>query len=244
MTDLPVPVFWLREKLAFPPVSMALPQGLLAVGGDLRPERLLLAYRSGIFPWYGPGDPILWWSPDPRLVLLPAELHVPRSLARTLRRGRFDFTLDRAFADVIHGCAATRQAEGTWLVPEMVAAYIRLHRAGHAHSVEVWHEGRLAGGLYGVSLGRCFFGESMFARVSDASKAGLVFLVRRLAARGCQLVDCQVATDHMLRFGAREIPRKEFLRRLRAALARPEPPGTWEAQGEPESAAGGRGGAA
>ncbi len=213
-----MPVAWLDERLRFPPVEHALPEGLLAVGGDLGLERLLLAYRNGIFPWYAPGEPILWWSPDPRLVLLPGSLHVPRSLRRVLNRGRFRFTLDQAFVAVIHACAADRRQSGTWLVPEMISAYIRLHQAGYAHSLEVWREGRLAGGLYGVALGRCFFGESMFHRESDASKAGLVHLVRHLEAMGFSLIDCQVTTAHLVRFGARQMPRREFLDRLRRAL--------------------------
>ena len=215
-----MPVFWLDQRLRFPPVEQALPEGLLAVGGDLTVERLLLAYRNGIFPWYSPGDPILWWSPDPRLVLLPGDLHVPRSLRRTLNGGRFRFSLNRDFIAVIHACAADRRQSGTWLVPEMIAAYIHLHQAGYAHSVEVWQDGRLAGGLYGVALGRCFFGESMFHRVRDASKAGLVYLVRHLAPLGFELIDCQVATAHLARFGAREMPRREFLQRLHRALKR------------------------
>ena len=214
-----LPVAWLDQNMRFPPVEQALPEGLLAVGGDLTLERLLTAYRNGIFPWYCAGEPILWWSPDPRLVLIPTSLHVPRSLRRTLNRGLLRFSLDRDFVSVIHACAADRHQEGTWLVPEMISAYIRLHQAGYAHSVEVWRDGDLVGGLYGVALGRCFFGESMFHRVDDASKVGLVYLVRHLAGLGFELIDCQVATAHMRRFGAREIPRREFMQRLRAALA-------------------------
>ena len=198
-----MPVAWLDQTLRFPPLEEALPEGLLAVGGDLTVERLLLAYRNGIFPWYSPGEPILWWSPDPRLVLLPESLHVPRSLRRTLNRGRFRFSLDRDFIRVIHACAAERRQSGTWLVPEMIAAYIRLHQAGHAHSLEVWEDRRLVGGLYGVALGKCFFGESMFHRATDASKAGLVHLVRPLAGLDFELIDCQVATAPLARFGPR-----------------------------------------
>ena len=219
--------------MAFPPVDQALPEGLLAAGGDLRVERLLLAYRCGIFPWYGPGEPILWWSPNPRLVLLPESLHVPRSLRRTLNRNRFNFSLDQGFVSVIHACAVSRQPAGTWLVPEMMAAYIRLHQAGYAHSVEVWQGDRLAGGLYGVALGRCFFGESMFTRVSDASKAGLVFLVRHLAGLGFEMIDCQVTTEHLMRFGACEMPRSEFMRRLHRALdvaVEDMAPGRWQGE--------------
>lgn len=212
----------------FPPVDHALDNGLLAVGGDLSLPRLITAYRRGIFPWYGPGDPILWWSPDPRLVLLPEWLHVPRSLRRVLNRERFAFSLDRDFESVIRGCAEARRAEGTWLVPEMIAGYLALHRAGYAHSLEVWCQGRLAGGIYGVALGNCFFGESMFSRVADASKAGLVKLVGWLARRGFELVDCQVTTAHLVRFGAREIRRGEFLARLEHALRAADRIGRWE----------------
>jgi leucyl/phenylalanyl-tRNA--protein transferase len=214
----------------FPPVDHALDNGLLAVGGDLNVPRLLAAYRRGIFPWYGPGDPILWWSPDPRLVLLPQWLHVPRSLRRVLNQDRFTFSLDRDFETVIRGCAEARRGDGTWLVPEMIAAYIDLHRAGYAHSMEVWREERLAGGVYGVALGNCFFGESMFTRVSEAGKAGLVKLVGWLADRGFDLIDCQVTTEHLLRFGAREIRRGAFLERLAHALHAPDRVGRWEFQ--------------
>ena len=216
------------QRMDFPPVDHALDNGLLAVGGDLSIPRLITAYRRGIFPWYGPGDPILWWSPDPRLVLLPSWLHVPRSLRRVLNQRRFTFSLDRDFEAVIHGCAGARRDDGTWLVPEMVAAYIKLHRAGYAHSLEVWRQGRLAGGIYGVALGNCFFGESMFTRVPDASKAGLVALVGWLGSRGFELIDCQVTTEHLLRFGAREIRRGAFLERLEHALRAPDRIGRWE----------------
>lgn len=216
------------QRMDFPPVDHALDNGLLAVGGDLSIPRLITAYRRGIFPWYGPGDPILWWSPDPRLVLLPSWLHVPRSLRRVLNQRRFAFSLDRDFEAVIHGCAGARRDDGTWLVPEMVAAYIKLHRAGYAHSLEVWRQGRLAGGIYGVALGNCFFGESMFTRVPDASKAGLVALVGWLGSRGFELIDCQVTTEHLLRFGAREIRRGAFLERLERALRAPDRIGRWE----------------
>jgi leucyl/phenylalanyl-tRNA--protein transferase len=218
------------QGMDFPPVDHALDNGLLAVGGDLSVPRLITAYRRGIFPWYGPGDPILWWSPDPRLVLLPVWLHVPRSLRRVLNQQRFAFSLDRDFEGVIRGCAEARRDDGTWLVPEMVAGYLELHQAGYAHSLEVWRQGRLAGGIYGVALGNCFFGESMFTRVPDASKAGLVELVRWLACQGFELIDCQVTTAHLLRFGAREIRRGEFLARLEHALRAPDRIGRWEFQ--------------
>jgi len=210
----------------FPRVDLALrePDGLLAVGGDLSEERLLLAYRSGIFPWYGPGQPILWWSPDPRLVLFPERLRVSRSLSRTLRKALFTITMDQAFEAVIGACAAPRPGQsGTWITPEMKAAYCELHRAGYAHSVECWHGSELAGGLYGVAIGRIFFGESMFARFTDASKVAFAGLVRQLSRWGFRLIDCQVHTSHLASLGAETIPRDEFVRTLnrecpRAAL--------------------------
>lgn len=214
-----MPVFSLSHKLAFPPVHLASEEGLLAVGGDLSPERLILAYRNGIFPWYNPGEPILWWSPDPRLVLFPKELHISRSLRRVLRKGRFQITFNTRFREVIAACARARRptGEGTWITPEMEAAYCRLNDMGYAHSVEAWQAGQLAGGLYGVALGRCFFGESMFARTSNASKVAFVTLVKRLDALDFKLVDCQVHTQHLVSLGAREIPRKDFLKRIQAA---------------------------
>jgi len=201
----------------FPAVDMAErePDGLLAVGGDLSVNRLVNAYRHGIFPWFGDDDPILWWSPDPRTVLFPERLRISRSLRKTLRKGRFAATLDRNFDAVINACAEPRDAEGgTWLVPDMIAAYQRLHRFGLAHSVEVWHDGTLAGGLYGVAIGRVFFGESMFTRANEASKVALVHLCRTLGERGFRLIDCQVLTDHLIRMGAEQIPRAAFIRLL------------------------------
>ncbi|HET6656209.1 MAG TPA: leucyl/phenylalanyl-tRNA--protein transferase, partial [Gammaproteobacteria bacterium] len=193
----------------FPPVTGALaePNGLLAAGGDLSVARLLAAYRRGIFPWYEDGQPILWWSPDPRMVLFPNELHLSRSLRKTLRRETFEVTVDRAFAEVIEACAAPRDDLGTWLTDEMKQAYLRLHQAGYAHSVEAWRDGRLAGGLYGIELGRVFFGESMFSRESDASKVALAHLCRR----DYDLIDCQIDSPHLRRLGAKTIPRREFL---------------------------------
>lgn len=214
---------WLRPgdpPSAFPPVETALddPDGLLCAGGDLAPERLIEAYRRGIFPWYSVGQPILWWSPDPRTVLYPAELHVSRSLARTLRRGRFAITADRAFAAVMDGCAdPRRRPEGTWITLEMRAAYLRLHEMGYAHSVETWDGTRLVGGIYGVALGRAFFGESMFSAVPDASKAAICGLSHALLERNYDFIDCQVASAHLASLGARSLPRREFLRRLAAA---------------------------
>lgn len=224
-----MPVFRLDERLIFPPPELA-EEGLLAVGGDLRPERLLLAYAMGIFPWYDEGQPILWHSPDPRLVLPAAELHVPRSLERTLRRGAFSVTFDRAFGRVVDACAAAPRPgqHGTWITGDMRRAYKQLHRLGYAHSVESWQGNRLAGGLYGVSLGGCFFGESMFAHEADASKAAFVTLVRQLLRWGVTLVDCQVATEHLERFGARAWPRERFLAALARALDLPTRRGSWD----------------
>jgi leucyl/phenylalanyl-tRNA--protein transferase len=224
-----VPIHRLSREIAFPDPADAEPDGLLAVGGDLSPERLLAAYASGIFPWYDESTPILWWSPDPRLVLLPEGLHVPRSLARTIRRGTYAVTADAAFGRVIRRCAEARRPgqRGTWITGEMVRAYERLHRLGFAHSFEAWEGEVLAGGLYGVALGAAFFGESMFADRPDASKVAFVRAVEWLAARGVELVDAQVHTEHLERFGAREIPREEFLARLAHALAKPARPGRW-----------------
>ncbi len=207
---------------AFPDPALAEsdPNGLLAVGGDLSPERLLGAYRQGVFPWYNEGDPILWWSPDPRMVLYPDELKVSRSLRKTLRRGHLEISMDQAFAQTIRQCAAPRRDEpATWLQPEMIAAYQKLHALGHAHSIETWQDGELVGGLYGLALGGVFFGESMFSRVSDASKTALAFLVERLSDWGFSLIDCQVRNDHLASLGAYEIPRSRFQHELADALA-------------------------
>jgi leucyl/phenylalanyl-tRNA--protein transferase len=222
-------VYRLPREPVFPEPAEAEPDGLLAVGGDLSPDRLLEAYGAGIFPWYSEESPILWWSPDPRLVLDATALHVPRSLERTLRRGRYEVRADTAFGDVIRRCAGKPRPgqDGTWITEEMVRAYERLHRLGFAHSFEAWEGDALAGGLYGVSLGGAFFGESMFADRPDASKAAFVEGVRWLAARGIDLVDCQVRTEHLVRFGAVEIPRRIFLDRLAAALERPTLRGPW-----------------
>lgn len=202
---------------SFPPVEEALtePNGLLAVGGDLSPTRLLAAYRHGIFPWYNRGEPVLWWSPDPRLVLFPEKLKVARSLRKTLQRGEFWVTFDQAFTQVIDGCATPRKQEGgTWITPEMKVAYSRLHELGYAHSVESWYQGELVGGLYGVAIGRVFFGESMFYRRTDASKAAFVTLVESLRRWQYGLIDCQVCTNHLISLGAEEIPRQRFIRLL------------------------------
>ncbi len=203
--------------------------GPLAVGGDLRPDRLLLAYSLGIFPWYGPGEPIQWHSPDPRMVLLANELRVTRSLRRTLRKGRFRLTLDTAFGAVVEACAQTPRPgqDGTWITDEMKAAYLKLHERGLAHSAEAWDGDDLVGGLYGVSLGAAFFGESMFTHVPEASKVSFVTFTEQLERWGIRLVDCQVYTEHLARFGAREWPRSEFLAALRVALEVPARVGPW-----------------
>jgi len=208
---------WLAPGDPFPPLERALeePNGLLAAGADLSVPRLIEAYRGGIFPWFSEGQPPLWWSPDPRMVLLPPELKLPRSLRKRLARRDYEVRADTAFEDVIRACAAPRPGqEGTWITAELAAAYVALHRAGHAHSVETWIGGELAGGLYGVALGRLFFGESMFTRVPDASKIALAHLVRQLERWRYGMIDCQMKTAHLARFGAREIPRAEFMRKL------------------------------
>ena len=224
-----MPVFLLSKELVFPPPEYAEYDGLLAVGGDLSPERLLLAYRMGIFPWFTEDTEILWWSPDPRLVLYPEELKVSRSLRQFIRKGIYTVTLDSAFEDVITGCARVHiEKDGsTWITDSMIEAYIRLYEMGYAHSVETWYEGTLVGGLYGVSLGRAFFGESMFTVKNNASKVAFVYLIRQLSKWNFRLVDCQVTTEHMKRFGAKEIPRKEFLELLALSLRYRTKRGKW-----------------
>ncbi len=226
-----MPVFQLSDSLVFPPPELARPDGLLAVGGDLSPERLLLAYRLGIFPWYTPGEPILWWAPDPRCVLFPDDFHCSRRLRRTLRSGRFTVTFDQAFERVISECARVRLEQGgeTWIGEAMIEAYCRMHGLGHAHSVECWQGGTLAGGLYGVCLGRMFFGESMFSRTRDASKVALAHLVEFGKRHGWLAIDCQVPSNHLHRLGARDIPGSAFRDLLATALAHPAspPPGPW-----------------
>lgn len=191
--------------------------GIVAVGGDLRPERLLQAYRHGVFPWYSEDEPIIWWCPDPRAIFELNGLYISRRLRRTIRQGKFQLTMNSDFAGVIRGCA--EREEGTWLTPEMIAAYETLHRLGHAHSLECWYEGILAGGIYGVAIGGFFAGESMFTRVRDASKVALAALVQRLRTRGFQLLDVQYRTEHTISLGAIVIPRDEYLQRLKRALA-------------------------
>ena len=221
---------YLDAEDPFPPVDNAMrePNGLLAAGADLSPARLLDAYQRGIFPWFGDEDPLLWWSPDPRMVLFVDELHVSRSLRKTIRSGRFSVTADRAFSAVMSGCAEPREdQDGTWITTEMRAAYARLAAMGYAHSVEAWAGGELVGGLYGVAIGRVYFGESMFARVTDASKVAFVTLVRQLQQWGFRLIDCQMPTAHLTAFGAREIPRREFLAEVERAILEPPIPSPW-----------------
>jgi leucyl/phenylalanyl-tRNA--protein transferase len=221
---------WLGARDPFPPVEQALdePNGLLAAGGDLSPERLLDAYAHGIFPWFNDGDPVLWWSPEPRMVLLPSELHLSRSLRKTIRSGAFTVTFDRAFEDVVEGCAAPRSnQDGTWITGQMKRAYSELARLGFAHSAEAWEATELVGGLYGVALGRVFYGESMFSRRSNGSKVALAYLARQLERWGFALIDCQMSTEHLASLGAREIPRRHFLRTVRAAAVKEQVPAPW-----------------
>ena len=221
---------WLERGDPFPSVERALknPNGLLAAGADLSLERLLEAYRRGIFPWYSSGQPPRWWSPDPRMVLECAAIKVSRSLAKSIRNKGYEVRVDTAFPEVLRGCSAPRQGEpGTWLGADMRVAYMRLHAAGYAHSFETWREGELVGGLYGVALGRMFYGESMFSRATDASKVALVKLVEVLTGRGFPLIDCQVHTPLLESLGAREIPRREFLRALASLVNYPEAPMKW-----------------
>ena len=226
---------WLPAEPVFPPVSRALrdPNGLLAAGGDLSPQRLLAAYRQGIFPWYSAGEPILWWSPDPRMVLFPEALKISRSLAKTLRNADYQVKLDTAFDAVIAACAATPRPgqHGTWITAEMKIAYRRLHALGYAHSVETWRDGRLIGGLYGVAIGRAFFGESMFSLERDASKIALAHLCRYLCVHNFGMIDCQMETAHLHSLGARPMPREAFLARLASLVAQGDAPGHWPADG-------------
>jgi len=224
--------FWLdfADPEDFPAVEFALrePDGLLAIGGDLTVARLLAAYRRGIFPWYSDDQPILWWSPDPRMVLFPEKLHLSRSLRKTLRRNRFRLTVDHDFDAVIRACAEPRpQQPGTWITAEMREAYLRLHRTGHAHSVEAWLDGELAGGLYGVAIGRVFFGESMFTRVTDASKVAFAGFTRFLQASGFGLIDCQVYSEHLASLGAEPLPRPHFTDLLKRLCSAPSPVTQW-----------------
>jgi leucyl/phenylalanyl-tRNA--protein transferase len=222
---------WLSARTPFPPLETALvePNGLLAAGADLSSERLVAAYRQGIFPWYSEGQPILWWSPDPRMVLPVAEFRVSRSLFKRVRAGTFETRIDTDFRAVIAACARTPRAgqDGTWITPEMVGAYCELHRRGYAHSIESWRDGRLVGGLYGIALGRVFFGESMFAHETDASKVALVALVAQLQRLGVPLIDCQQETAHLATFGARPIPRERFAAHLAELIHSADPAPGW-----------------
>lgn len=224
-----MPVFQLTDQIIFPHPSLAEDNGLLAVGGDLSPQRLIAAYRKGIFPWYGEGDPLLWWFTSPRLVLFPNELIISKRLARTLRQQPFEISIDRDFEQVITNCARNRTDHGkeTWIVKEMQSAYIELHQMGYAHSVECWQDSTLAGGLYGLRIDKVFFGESMFTSVSDASKVAFVFLIEHLKQKGVELIDCQMTTQHLLRFGAREISGKEFQHLLDRLIQSTIPDGKW-----------------
>jgi leucyl/phenylalanyl-tRNA--protein transferase len=225
------PIVWLNpDSLDFPPVDQAFedPPGLLAAGGDLRPERLLAAYSRGIFPWYDDDSPILWWSPDPRMVLQPAQVHVSRSLAKLIRQDRYRITMDTAFGDVIGHCANLRaEREGTWITDEMQAAYRQLHRLGHAHSVEVWQDDRLQGGLYGIAMGKLFFGESMFSLAPNTSKLAFVALARQLQHWGFAMIDCQMPTEHLHSLGASTLSRADFQAVLQQWRAVESPAAAW-----------------
>jgi leucyl/phenylalanyl-tRNA--protein transferase len=240
--DNPIRLHWLdprNPRQPFPAAQLAMrdPNGLLAIGGDLSVTRLLRAYSQGIFPWYNPDEPILWWCPDPRAVLIPSQLHVSRSFGRRLRKLDYAVTLNAAFGAVLENCAAPRTrgfgarrsgaAHGTWLGPEMKQAYQELHERGHAQSLEVWQHGALVGGIYGVSLGRVFYGESMFSRVDDSSKIALYYLCRQLEAWNYPLMDCQIASPHLASLGAVELPRPDFLHRLHDAVEAKGHPGRW-----------------
>jgi leucyl/phenylalanyl-tRNA---protein transferase len=230
-----MPVFRLDDRLVFPPVHLA-EDGLLALGGDLRPERLLLGYTQGIFPWYAENLPILWHSPDPRMVMTTRDLTVQRSLRKAIKHRPYELTIDTAFRDVLLGCAEVPRPgqTGTWLIPEMVDAYSKLYELGFAHSIEAWRGDELVGGLYGVSLGAAFFGESMFAKAPDASKIAYVACVRQLDAWGIHLIDCQVHTEHLERFGAYEVPRTDYLTMLARALDEPTKRGRWKLELDPQ----------
>ena len=220
----------LPRTYTFPPLEAASPEGLLAVGGDLNPDRLLSAYRQGVFPWFSDGQPILWWSPNPRAILYPADLHISRSLRKSLRTQGFEVTADRAFDDVIQRCAESRNSrEGTWITSGMQEAYCTLHRMGYAHSVETWQNGQLVGGLYGLAIGKAFFGESMFSQITDASKTALVALSVSLTAGGYHFIDCQVVSEHLNSLGAKAVPRYRFSSELKQAVETPvyETPWNW-----------------
>ncbi len=224
-----MPIFQLSDSIYFPPPDLAREDGLLAVGGDLRPERLILAYQLGIFPWYSEGDPILWWSPTPRLILEPAHFHLSKRLRRELRKGLFAFTMDCNFKDVIRECAEDRakQNESTWINSDMIDAYCTLHELGYAHSVECWKDGILVGGLYGISVGGVFFGESMFSKMANSSKAALFVLSEKLTSWQFDFIDCQMHTNHLVSLGAKEIPGSYFFKRLQRSILRQDRQGKW-----------------
>ena len=231
-----MPIYILGKSPVFPPPELATPEGIIAAGGDLSPRRLLNAYASGIFPWYSEGDPILWWSPDPRLVLLPGDLHISRSMHKLVKKNAFTLTFDSRFADVIYQCGMPRKTQwGTWITKDIREAYIRLHELGYAHSVEVWEPRakELVGGLYGVSLGNCFFGESMFQKTANASKYGFIRFASILFKAGFSLVDCQVPSPHLKTLGCKEIPREQFLAYLKEGLRRETLVGNWKFLEEP-----------
>lgn len=220
----------LSDKIEFPPAHLARPDGLLCFGGDLSAKRLICAYENGIFPWFSENEPLLWWSPDPRLVLFPKRLHISRSLKKKIRKQPFTITIDLAFEQTIHACAAARQnqRQETWIVPAMIEAYVNLHRLGWAHSIETWQGSTLVGGLYGVSIGGSFFGESMFSIESDASKIALVALSELLQKYRFDLIDCQVTTNHLMGMGAVEIPRSAFIKIIRSSIQRDINPDIWQ----------------
>lgn len=223
-----MPIFALNEEIKFPAVELAEENGILAIGGDLSPERLIEAYSNGIFPWYSQDDPIIWWTPDPRFVLFPGEVKLSRTTKQVVRRKIFEITYDKSFITVITECQKPRKSEqSTWITGEMLDAYIKLHNSGLAHSVEAWKDGKIAGGLYGISLGRCFFGESMFTLESNASKAAFVTLVSKLQELNFLIIDCQVYTDHLKQFGARQIPRSDFIKHIKKGLQHKTLIGNW-----------------
>ncbi len=221
---------WIASDAPFPAVEQALrePNGLLCAGMELSPQRILAAYREGIFPWFNPGEPVLWWSPDPRMVLAPSAVKISRSLRQRMKRGGYEIRVDTRFRQVMQACAAPRPGQaGTWISPPMLEAYTRLHEMGYAHSVETWMDGELAGGLYGLAIGRMFYGESMFSHRRDASKLALAHLCRQLAAWGFGLIDCQMETAHLASMGARPIPRKDFIREMKRLLELKPVPAPW-----------------
>jgi leucyl/phenylalanyl-tRNA--protein transferase len=224
-----MPIFPLGNDPIFPPVELASKEGIIAIGGDLSVPRLLAAYKQGIFPWYSPPDPILWWSPDPRMILFPHEVHISASMAKLIKKQVFQITCDKNFREVMLGCKRPRRSgPETWISEEILDAYCRLHELGYAHSVEAWYNGELAGGFYGVSLGSVFIGESMFYKVSNSSKIAFIVFAKRLAELGFTLIDCQVYTPHLASLGARPVPRREYLTLLRHGLQHSDRLGSWE----------------